>query len=149
MIRARDNPFATDRVLAVRYQPIGWTWDELMARLSRLRYRCAIVGPEGFGKTTLLEDLEPLLVARGFAVRWLRFNREQRTIPVNFAASISSGDIVLFDGCEQIGALAWRRFLFRTRRAGGVIVTTHTPGRLPTLVECATSPELLGGIIPS
>ena len=38
-MRARDNPFAVDRVLAVRYKPQGWTWEALLSRLKHLRYR--------------------------------------------------------------------------------------------------------------
>ncbi len=36
---------------------------------------------------------------------------------------------------------------FRTRRAGGLVITSHRPGLLPTLYECETSPELLAGIV--
>ena len=36
---------------------------------------------------------------------------------------------------------------FRTRRAGGLVITSHRPGLLPTLFECETSPELLAGIV--
>jgi hypothetical protein len=149
-VRACDNPFSTDRVLAVRYRPIGWTWDWLMSRLAALAYRAAIVGPEGAGKTTLLEDLEPRLRALGFEVKYLRLDREIRQFSREFLhgffASVSSRDIILFDGCEQMTWWGWRRFLWRSQRAGGLIVTTHAAGRLPTLVECGTTVELLGEI---
>ncbi|MBK8000329.1 MAG: hypothetical protein IPK15_16805 [Verrucomicrobia bacterium] len=75
-MRARDNPFSTDRVLRVRYRLRGESWDSLLSRLAALKYRGAIVGPEGAGKTTLLEDLEPHLVAKGFEVVSLRLTRE-------------------------------------------------------------------------
>src|SRR5687768_9283988 len=80
-MRARDNPFSTDRVLKIRYRPRGWTWDGLLARLASLDYRAAIVGPEGRGKTTLLQDLEPHLTARGFGVKHLRLTRERPSFP--------------------------------------------------------------------
>ena len=51
------------------------------------------------------------------------------------------------DGAEQLGTVAWRRFRWQTRRAGGLIIATHTPGRLPTLIECTTSVGLLERII--
>jgi hypothetical protein len=35
----------------------------------------------------------------------------------------------------------------RTRRAGGLVITSHRPGLLPTLFECTTSPELLAEIV--
>ena len=51
------------------------------------------------------------------------------------------------DGAEQLGAIAWLRFRWRARRAGGLIVTTHRPGRLAALIECTTSVGLLDRII--
>src|SRR5437868_15544127 len=76
-VKARDNPFAADRVLRVRYRPQGWTWEQLLARLEQLDYRGAIVGPEGRGKTTLLEDLGERLKGRGHNVRHLGLTRER------------------------------------------------------------------------
>ncbi len=57
-MKARDNPFAVERVHAIRYHPVNTTFDQILARLHELNYRAAITGPEGSGKTTLLEDLE-------------------------------------------------------------------------------------------
>ena len=151
MIRARDNPFAADRVLRVRYRPQGWTWDGLLERLAAMNYRGAIVGPEGRGKTTLLEDLAGRLVAAGHAVKHLRLTRERPAFDrgglAAFFAGVSGREIILFDGAEQMGRLAWWDFLRRSRRAGGLVITSHRPGLLPTLVECRTSAGLLADIV--
>jgi hypothetical protein len=48
---------------------------------------------------------------------------------------------------EQISAIEWFRFRWRARRAAGLIVTSHARGRLPLLIECATSPDLLERIV--
>jgi hypothetical protein len=182
-MRARDNPFSTDRVLKVRYRPQGESWGALMVRLASLRYRAAIVGPEGSGKTTLLEDLAPRLEAVGFAVRFVRLEPDggSRSLgldagPVWGRGALVSGpslesaagnqryfpppstgakthpplcprDIVLLDGADLLSAWRWFRLRRRLRAAGGLVITTHRPGRLPTLVECATSPELLDAIV--
>jgi hypothetical protein len=53
---------------------------------------------------------------------------------------------ILLDGAEQLGWLDWRRFLWRTAGCG-VVITSHRPGLLPTLIHCSTSPELLLGIV--
>lgn len=150
-MRARDNPFASDRVLEVRYRlPDGWTWEGLLDRLAGLDWRAAIVGPHGRGKTTLLEDLAPRLEARGFRVRTLnlwdehpRLNREDRVR----LRDLGPRDFVLLDGAEQLGRLSWLYLKLRCRRAGGLLITSHRPGLLPTLLECRTSPELLAGIV--
>jgi hypothetical protein len=150
-LRARDNPFATAHVLKVRYRLRGQSWDELMERLEALGHRAAIVGPEGRGKTTLLEDLQPLLEARGFKPAWLRLARDEPPPALDalnqLAASISPRHILLLDGAEQLGWWTWRWLRWRTRHAGGVVVTSHRPGLLPTLLACETDGELLAGIL--
>jgi hypothetical protein len=149
-LRARDNPFASDRVLAVRYRLSGTTWEELLARLERLGHRAALVGPEGAGKTTLLEDLAPHLEARGFRVHLVQLREGERRLPSGDRAlprRLGARDLVLLDGADALTRPAWLALRLRTRAAGGLIVTSHRPGLLPTLHECATSPELLAGIV--
>jgi hypothetical protein len=138
-------------MLEIRYRlPAGLTWEDLLDRLAALQWQAAIVGPHGHGKTTLLEDLAPRLEARGFRVRTIslreahpRLDREDRSV----LRSLGPQGIVFLDGAEQLGWLSWRLVRFRTRRAGGLVITSHRPGLLPTLFECETSPELLGGIV--
>ena len=64
-----------------------------------------------------------------------------------FFSKLSKRNVILFDGAEQMSRLEWRRFKRRSMRAGGLVITSHRPGMLPTLRECATSPELLHDII--
>lgn len=150
-MRARDNPFASDRVLKVRYRlPEGWTWESLLDRLAALGWRAAIVGPHGRGKTTLLEDLAPRLEARGFRTRMLTLWDDHPRLSSEDQArlrDLGPRDFVLLDGAEQLGRLSWHFLKRRCRRAGGLLITSHRPGLLPTLLECDTSPELLAGIV--
>lgn len=146
-MRACDNPFATHRVLQLRFQPQGTTWNALLDRLSALDYRAAIVGPKGSGKTTLLEELAPRLAERDLIPRSLRLDAQHRRFAAGFlrelARNVHPRDILLLDGAEQLGWWGWWRFCQATRRAAGLIVTTHRPGRLPTLLECRATPDLL------
>ncbi|MDB6015771.1 MAG: hypothetical protein JWR19_260 [Pedosphaera sp.] len=134
----------------MRYRLQNVTWAELLTRCEALRYRAALVGLHGSGKTTLLEDLEPRLRERGFDTHFIRLSEEERAFEPGFlktlCAGLTANDILLFDGAEQLNPLAWRWFQWRTRHAGGLIITTHRTGRLPTLWECRTSPDLLAGI---
>lgn len=178
-MKARDNPFSTDRVLKARYRPRGITWEEILARLDALDRRAAIVGPEGSGKTTLLEDLGPRLRSKGFTIRELFLNqtitragewtrrgnpagflkilskgkRHRIPFPVDFFRALTDRDVILFDGADLLTRPAWARFLRLTRLAAGLVVTAHAPGRLPSLVHCSTTPELfeeiVGEIAPS
>ena len=147
-MRARDNPFASDRVESLRYRlPEGLTWDELLQRLATLRHRAALVGPHGHGKTTLLEDLAPRLTVRGFRVRTVTLRQDERRVDWQRFRGLSPDDILFLDGAELLGRLAWLRVRFHCRRAGGVIVTSHRHGLLPTLLECKTTPELLSDLV--
>jgi hypothetical protein len=150
-MRARDNPFAADRVQSIRYELPEGQADGLLARLERLRYRAAIVGPHGTGKTTLMEDLETPLARLGFRVRHIRLDTEHRRFSradlSQLSATLGARDLVCLDGAEQLDWARWLMFRWRTRRAGGVLITSHRPGLLPTLIECTTSKELLDRIV--
>lgn len=150
-MRARDNPFRSDRVLAVRYRLQGGSWEDLLARFDALGRRAAIVGPKGSGKTTLLEDLAPRFRERGFSIRELRLSQEtprfEQGVLEDLFASLTARDLILFDGAEQLSWLAWSRFERRSRAAGGLLVTVHQPGRLPTLLETQTDARLLACLI--
>ena len=123
----------------------------LLDRLDALGRRAAIVGPQGSGKTTLLEDLAPRLRARGFEARELRLDTEMPRFEPGFLdrffASLGPRDVILFDGAEQLGWLAWSRFERRSRAAAGLVVTGHRPGLLPTLIDASTTPELLDDLV--
>jgi hypothetical protein len=150
-VLARENPFAVQRVLEIRYRLAGITWDELLNRLAALRFRAALVGPHGHGKTTLLEDLGERLAGRGFRVRSVTLHEGERRLATPQRRELFGGldpsDILLLDGAEQLGRLSWLEVRTRTRGAGGLVITSHRPGLLPTLHECRTTPELLTGIV--
>jgi hypothetical protein len=150
-MKARDNPFAVDRVLAVRYQCAEGDIPTLVARLEQLNYRAAIVGGHGTGKTTLLEDLEPYLAGLGFRLAHLRLDAEHRRLPWHYPSQLSATlepcDFVCLDGAEQFDPVRWMLFRRHTRWAGGLLITSHHSGLLPTLIECTTSPTRLERII--
>jgi ABC-type cobalamin/Fe3+-siderophores transport system ATPase subunit len=150
-MRARDNPYAAHRVLKVRYRLTETQWQELLARLDELGYRAAIVGPQGSGKTTLLEDLAERLSARGFRIRLERVARSTLWRPGQqwrrLADGIGPRDCILLDSVDGVNRLSWTLFRFLTRRAGGLIVTAHREGFLPTLRINRTTSELLAQLI--
>jgi hypothetical protein len=150
-VRARDNPFAAQRVLRLRYRLSGTTWEAVLDRLALLGHRAAVVGPHGRGKTTFLEDLRDRLEEHGFHTRSVVLHRgDRRLTPLqeeSLFGGLSREDVLLLDGAEQLGRLTWLRVRRRSRAAGGLVVTSHQPGLLPTLLDCRTSPELLDSIV--
>jgi hypothetical protein len=133
--------------LSLRYCFAGCAWSEFLSKCESFGFRGALIGPYGSGKTTLLEDLEIKLRERDLKTRLIRAPNDHPDLKRKFLSEITqpveTGQIVLVDGAEQIGGWAWRRFKWQTRNAGGLIITAHQPGLLPTLWKCATSPELL------
>jgi sugar phosphate isomerase/epimerase len=150
-MRARDNPFTVQRIHALSYRLEGTTWEALLERLEALGFRAALVGPHGHGKSTLLKEIAARLETRGLRVRkvllhegdrWL--TREQRR---TLLQGVTPRDLVLLDGAEQLCRPAWLHLQWRSRRAAGLLVTSHRPGLLPTLHECRTGPALLAALV--
>lgn len=150
-MNARHNPFCVDRVQTIRYRPLETTFEEILLRLEAMDYRVAIVGPEGAGKTTLLEDLQDVLERQGLRTRTVFVNDTSpldRRTRRQLLSQLESDEIVLLDGADAIGYAQWT-FLKRhiLKHAMGLVITTHRPGRLPTLIDCATTPQLLNEIV--
>jgi hypothetical protein len=147
-VRPADNPFASHRIDRLGFRAHGFGLSQLQARLHRLGGRAAIVGPEGSGKTTLLEEIADDLREPAVLVRLPgSCSRPWATAVAQLPATLTGEHTVLVDGGEQLGPVAWKRFVRRISEAGGLIATLHRPGRLPILVECHTDLELLRQLV--
>jgi len=105
--------------------------------LESFSYRAAIVGLEGSGKTTLLEDLAGHLKTR-FSIKWFSLSQDS---PVPSFRDIDSQDLVFIDGADLLRFFSFRKLLWK--KTAGLIITSHRPTSLPTLLKCSTSPALL------
>lgn len=147
-MRPRDNPFRAGRVDGLGYRfPDGVSAESLIAGLFRLGGRAAIVGPHGHGKSTLLRALATALLERGYDVRRATLRTESpRLAPEvahGFLSNLTPQTMLLLDGAEQLSRPRWLHLRWRARHAGGLLITSHGAGLLPTLFECSTTPELL------
>lgn len=144
--RAVENPFRSARIEALRFRHPGFDRRDLLRRFDTLGRRAALVGPHGSGKTTLLEELEGDFVAAGWRIERLRFAEERRGLDAGEWARVDglgAECLLTVDGAEQLLAWSWWRLRWRSRRAGGLLVTTHRPGRLATLHRHHPSREVL------
>jgi hypothetical protein len=150
-MRARDNPFSVDRIGAICYRPVHGTVDAILARLEQLNNRAAIIGPQGSGKTMLLEQLQQALEHRGVRTQLLFVNDASPLTPAQcrqFLSDLSPRELVLLDGADAIRRSSWLLFRRHTvRHAAGLLITSHRPGLLPTLVECTPTSALLQEIV--
>lgn len=158
-MKARDNPFASDRVEALLdFEPAwcdsGLDWTELLDRWRSLNFRATIVGPHGSGKSTLLRSLATRFRSDGEPVCHLFLNDQKTTFSeaewqgMESLANRPANTTVLLDGAEQLNWRGWRRFRkVIDRSAVRVLVTSHRPGRWPTLISTKTTPHLLGHLI--
>lgn len=150
-MRACDNPFSTDRVLEVRYQPQDKSWDEVLHRLAALNYRAEITGAEGSGKTTMLEDLEVKLRDLGHSPVLIRLRQDDGSAAFssvhNLLRLINEKNLLLLDGAEQLSFFVWHYLKTKTRAFAGLVITAHTQGRLPSLIHSETSAHILEEIV--
>lgn len=150
-MKARDNPFAVEYVQRIRYRLLNTTFEQLLVQLHKMNYRGAIVGPEGSGKTTLLEDLQAALERKGLATRMVFVNDVHPFTDMacrHLLSALPPEEIVLLDGADAVSPASWRLLRHRTiQHARGLVITTHRPRCLPTLIDCRTTPELLGDIV--
>lgn len=144
-MKARENPFRSERVEALRYRSEGFSWDALEARLISMGGRGAIVGPHGHGKTTLLLEWAARCRRRGEGVIAFRLRERQRLLDADQRILLRdcTARKVFVDSAEQLSLPGWIELRWLCRRAGKLIVATHRPGRLRTLLRCRTSAALL------
>ena len=151
--RYGQNPFSTGRVRpgAIPYLfPDDTKRVELMRRIDRYQGCGQIVGPHGTGKSTLLQWLRRQIASRATPVVLISLQRDPGQGPV-VAPDVcrwKPGTQLLIDGYQQL--VWWRRRRFQLqcrRRQIRLIVTTHRPLGLATLVRTHVTPALAQTIV--
>jgi ATPase subunit of ABC transporter with duplicated ATPase domains len=147
-VTARENPFATCHLERIPFRfPPGVTWDSLLKRLEELNWCASIVGGNGTGKTTLLEQLIPHLQAHGFEPVIFRLQTEsgmkEKDRLADKLREVKKPAFILLDGAEQLSTRQWLPIRAAASEAAGFIVTVHRTSRLPVALELETSPKLL------
>ncbi|GIW97161.1 MAG: hypothetical protein KatS3mg111_0494 [Pirellulaceae bacterium] len=148
-IPARLNPFAVDRVTALPFRLTAGDWPALMTRLQELNYRGAIVGPQGSGKTTVLEQLEREIPTHlGHPAWYVRMPHQpsQRAAVVDAVLARAGRTIVLLDSAEKTPWRGWVKIVQKTR-PGGLLVAVHRRCGLPVWLRTTTTPELLASLV--
>lgn len=150
-MKASLNPFSSRHIESLLYSPTTLIWDEIMERLSSLNNRAVIVGREGTGKTTLLEEIGKKLKLSGYEILYYRLDqKDQKPISYfikNLEKNLLKKYAILLDGPDKMSYFSWKLCCLKTRKAGAFIATSHKPGYFPILLTTNTSPELLHKLI--
>jgi hypothetical protein len=146
-MKARENPFRSERVDALVYRAEGFSWETLETALAKYDGRGAIVGPKGHGKTTLLTQWAGRRALVGDQVVFLKMDEAQRRLTEAQRRKTGEGGWVFVDSAEQLSWLGWRELRRLTRPAEALVISTHQSGRLPTVFTCRTCPELLAELV--
>jgi hypothetical protein len=151
-----DNPFATcwtrPGALPFRFAE-GHSAAGLVAKLAAHAWRGEIIGPHGSGKSTLLAALKPALVAAGCRVHAISLREGERRLPRSawdWLAIESRGQrvLVIVDGYEQLRWWERAKLMRRADAVGvGLVVSSHEPTGLPTLVRLAPDRELIEQLV--
>ena len=151
MTTAHTNPFRVERIEKLSYRMPGFSWDELLRRFESMAYRGALVGPHGSGKTTMLLELKQRIEDSGLRTEYHLLNAERPRLPrplfARWSKELDQTTVMILDGAEQLGPLAWRKFLRATRGARGLVITCHKPGRLAALHHCRAREDVLDSLL--
>jgi hypothetical protein len=147
------NPFATcwthPGALRFRFNNDQCV-EQVMSKLAAYQWHGAIVGPHGSGKSTLLESIKPAIAAAGRTVEAISLRDGQRRLPREFFATWAndSNRVVIIDGYEQLGWPARLHLSLRCFATGsGLLVTSHKPIRIPTLIRLSPNQQLVEQLV--
>ncbi len=150
----RRNPFATRYVASARLMPRdsrGMILDlpSLVTRLADIGGSGAIEGPHGTGKSTLLFHLSQSVASQSRPVVRARLRSRRDGLAVlRSLRSTPRGGLACIDSWELLGTAGRTLARWMARGLGiGLLVTSHGPTALPTLVSCRGSRELLDVLV--
>jgi hypothetical protein len=138
-----SNPFATrfTRPGAIEFLfPADESADILIARLREHAWQGEIVGPHGAGKSTLVATLIVPLAAAGRNVVHATLHQGETTLPKSLDnwRTWNAATQVIVDGYEQLTWWPRSKLAWRVRdRGAGLLVTSHAPAGLPTIMLVA------------
>jgi hypothetical protein len=154
-VSAKDNPFMVQRTDAIRFDFRETDFSSVEAfahHVETYKFRGAILGRHGRGKTTLLCDLNSHFCEQDVDSELVFLPRGTQLHQDAVADLVRRGEdgaIVLVDGLERLSFLRRQRLITHSRTFAGFIATTHRSGRLRTLIRCRTSQRTLMAVLDS
>lgn len=149
------NPFRASQLRPGRIPYIFAGQDGFEAFLQRWQengFQGAVVGPHGSGKSTLLFQAEAWASSQGWKITRFRVRPDSRWLPgIQICLAIirlGRQDILSVDGFEQVpGVLRWLQAGLLRVFPQRILVTSHQPTPLATLIETMPTPQQAGEVI--
>jgi hypothetical protein len=140
---SEHNPFSTRFVRpgAIEYLfPHDLSAEALIDKLRGHAWQGEIVGPHGAGKSTLLATLVPHLIDAERNVVQVALHAGEKALPAPLDGwkTWTPETLVIVDGYEQLSWWSRSKLARRVKERGaGLLVTSHAPTGLPTLLQVA------------
>ena len=143
-MKAKDNPFATCHLGALRFRFSEQSWTSLETRWRDGGYKGAITGPFGVGKTALLKEWKTRLHEQSETAALLRYRLGAPIKPLREEClfHLRRNEIIFIDDAGNLGSCKLR-WLTRGFPASAKWVITGPSARfLPTIYEMRGSLDL-------
>jgi len=129
-MKASENPFRSAEIAKLRYRISTADRKVILDALRSGSGSFAIVGPEGTGKTTLLEELHARIDAEAHPAEWHRLcesssRPERAAVVTRLCRTAHTGRIHFLDGGEVLGPIDWLRLRLAARRGLRLVATLH------------------------
>lgn len=145
-MKASENPFRSAEIAKLRYRITEPALQSMAAELIESERPCAIIGPQGTGKTTLLEDLAAQIKISGHPLAWHRLTHTstklERKAVLDRLFQSSANLIHMLDGGEVLSPFQWWQIRQRGRSGLRLITTLHRNRGLRILHETTPDWEL-------
>ncbi|MDA7503691.1 AAA family ATPase [bacterium] len=150
-MKAKDNPYRVERIHSLPFLFSDQDFDRFYQVVEDHNFRGAIVGPHGSGKTTLVENLIKEFQSRQIQITHCRLKDDGQSANYirlrKWIDQAPSDSILILDSAGLLSWWKWRGLLKESAKYKGLIITTHQPGRLTTLINTKPTFETLQSVI--
>jgi len=150
-MRPFNNPFNTSVIESIPFVFLDKTnsLNSILKTFEENNFKGAICGPQGSGKTVLMDEIQLRLKANGWVVKKNVFYQEDSFVfktkkILALCKNISKNEAVFIDGAEQLFYPLWMFAKWSiSNSAAAFLITIHKPGRMPVIYQTRTCEKLL------
>ena len=143
-LKPYDNPFSTQKIENLQYID-QYILKQLLRDFEKYKYRAAIVGKQGSGKTRLLEELLPKISLKS---QLLSTEGSQLVKSIDLLSGIVKNQLLVLDGFDSLKLYQRYLVLILTKIfQKGLLITLHHPKYLKVLVTSQVELDLAYSLV--